>query len=164
VSWLWKALTDAMPRGSPASAIYLLEFTVIAIPCGLLVWWCVRRLRVQSLELAPDSALPPLAPSLQDWQEWLAQGQRLGSEGRWREAIHQVYWGSISYLESRHVWSADRARTPREYLQLLNRNTELHADLFSLTKSFESTWYGGTPAGEKNFNHACTVLERMRAR
>jgi hypothetical protein len=164
VRWLRKALAEAMPRGSPASAIYLLEFTVIAIPCGLLVWWFVRRLRVQSLDLAGNNALPASAPSSQDWQEWLAQGQRLGSEGRWREAIHHLYWGSISCLESRHLWSADRARTPREYLQLLNGNAELHADLFSLTEAFEHTWYGETPAAEKDFHQACTVLERITAR
>jgi Domain of unknown function (DUF4129) len=153
-----------MPSGSSTAAIYLLEFAVIALPCGLLVSWFVRKLRVQRLDLSPESVPHPSAPSSQSWQEWLAQGDSLAGEGRWREAIHHVYWGAISCLESRRLWPADRARTPREYLHLLSRDTAMHADLLCLTDWFEHTWYGETPAGEKDFNQACTVLERIRAR
>jgi Domain of unknown function (DUF4129) len=164
VRWLLNAVLSAMPSGSSTSLLYLLEFAVIAFPCGLLIWWFVRRLRVQQLDLPQDGVLHPSTPSAQDWQQWLAQGETLGGEGRWREAIHHVYWGAISCLESRRFWPADRARTPREYLRLLDRNSEVHGDLFALTKSFEHTWYGETPAGEKDFLEASNVLKRMTAR
>ena len=39
--------------------------------------------------------------------------------GQWREAIHFLYWAAISRLESKRLWPADRARTPREYLALV---------------------------------------------
>jgi hypothetical protein len=164
VRWLIRSMVRAMPSGSSTSAIYLLELTVIAIPCGLLIWWFIRRLQVQRLGLTRDSVPHSPAASAQGWQEWLEQGQRLGREGRWREAIHHVYWAAISCLESRGLWPADRTRTPREYLGLLSGNPETRADLFSLTRSFEHTWYGGLPAGEKDFAEACGVLERIAAR
>lgn len=163
VQWLVNALGKAMPRGSSTAAIYLLELTVVAIPFGLLVWWFVRQLRVQRLNLPQDSVPYASAPSSLPWQEWLAQGQRRGADGRWREAIHHVYWGAISCLEARRFWPADRARTPREYLRLLSTNTAMHGEMLSLTKSFEQIWYGETPAEEKDFHLACSVLERIAA-
>jgi hypothetical protein len=162
--WLLNSIIKAMPSGSSPSAIYLLELAVIAIPCGLLIWWFVRKLQVQGLGLSPDNAPHPSAPSAQGWQDWLKQGQSLGREGRWREAIHHVYWAAISCLESRRLWPADRTRTPREYLALLSDNPETRADLSSLTRSFEHTWYGGLHANEKDFAEACGLLERIAAR
>jgi Domain of unknown function (DUF4129) len=164
VRWLLNSIVKAMPSGSSPSAIYLLELTVIAIPCGLLIWWFIRRLQVQRLGLSGDNVPHPSAPSAQGWQEWLEQGQSLGREGRWREAIHHVYWAAISCLESRRLWPADRTRTPREYLGLLSGNAETRADLSSLTRSFEHTWYGGLQASEKDFAEACGLLERIAAR
>jgi hypothetical protein len=166
--WLLNSIVKAMPSGSSPSAIYLLELTVIAIPCGLLIWWFIRRLQVQRLGLSGDNAPHSSAPSAQGWQEWLEQGQSLGREGRWREAIHHVYWAAISCLESRRLWPADRTRTPREYLGLLSGNPETRADLSSdlnsLTRSLEHTWYGGLQASEKDFAEACGILERIAAR
>ncbi|MGB8537762.1 MAG: DUF4129 domain-containing protein [Acidobacteriaceae bacterium] len=164
VRWLLNSIVKAMPSGSSPSAIYLLELTVIAIPCGLLIWWFIRRLQMQRLGLSGESAPHASAPSAQGWQEWLEQGQTLGREGRWREAIHHVYWAAISCLESRRLWPADRARTPREYLGLLSGNPETRAELSSLTRSFEHTWYGGQPASEKDFAEARGILERIAAR
>ena len=162
--WLLNAIFRVLPSGSSSSAIYFLELAVIAIPCGLLIWWFVRKLQVQKLGLSRDNAPHPSAPSAQPWDEWLEQGQRLGGEGRWREAVHHVYWAAISCLESRRLWPADRTRTPREYLGLLQGNPETRADLTSLTWSFEHTWYGETPAGKEDFDQACSVLTRIAAR
>jgi hypothetical protein len=162
--WLLNAIVKAMPSGSSPSAIYLLELTVIAIPCGLLIWWFIRRLQMQRLGLAGDNVPHASAPPAREWQEWLEQGQALGREGRWREAIHHVYWAAISCLESRRLWPADGTRTPREYLGLLSGNPETRAELASLTRSFEHTWYGGRQASEKDFAEACGLLERIAAR
>jgi hypothetical protein len=164
VRWLLNSIVKAMPSGSSPSAIFLLELTVISIPCGLLIWWFIRRLQVQRLGLSGDNVPHPSAPSAQVWQEWLEQGQSLGRERRWREAIHHVYWAAISCLESRRLWPADRTRTPREYLGLLSGNPETRADLSALTRSFEHTWYGGLQASEKDFAEACGTLERIAAR
>jgi hypothetical protein len=163
VRWLLKLIVKAMPSSSSPSAIYLLEIAGIAIPCGLLIWWFIRRLQMQRLDLSGESAPHASAPSAGKWQDWLEQGQTLGREGRWREAIHHVYWAAISCLESRRLWPADRTRTPREYLGLLSGNPETRAELSSLTRAFEHTWYGGLQASEKDFAEACGILERIAA-
>ena len=162
--WLLKLLTSVMPSTPSHSTQVLLELTVIAVPCTVLVWWFIRRWRVQGLSLARANAPHPSAPSAQDWQVWLEQGQTLGREARWREAIHHIYWSSISCLESQGLWPADRARTPREYLALLDKKPDVRADLLLLTRSFEQTWYGAKPAGEQEFADALRELERIAAR
>ena len=70
----------------------------------------------------------------------------MAAKGQWREAIHFLYWASIARLESRRLWPADRARTPREYLALLAGTDPRKTNLTALTRSFERTWYGGRAA------------------
>ena len=72
----------------------------------------------------------------------------------WREAIHFVYWAAISRLESRRLWPADRARTPREYLALVAAEDPRKPGLSQLTGTFERFWYGGRPAGEGDYKNA----------
>jgi hypothetical protein len=67
----------------------------------------------------PTSRPCPGAASAREWQLWLEDARKAAAAGQWREAIHFVYWAAISRLESRRLWPADRARTPREYLALV---------------------------------------------
>jgi hypothetical protein len=107
------------------------------------------------VRLVPDDAGPATnAASARDWQLWLEDARRAAGAGLWREAIHYVYWASISRLESKRLWPADRARTPREYLALVAPDDPRRARLAQLTGSFELTWYGGRTAGERDYRRA----------
>jgi hypothetical protein len=85
---------------------------------------------------------------------WLEDARRSAAAGLWREAVHFVYWAAISRLESRRLWPADRARTPREYLALVAPDDPRRPGLSVLTGSFERIWYGGRPADEADYIHA----------
>jgi hypothetical protein len=65
-----------------------------------------------------------------------------------------MYWAAISRLESKKLWPADRARTPREYLALVAPDDPRKSGLGALTREFEWTWYGGRYAGEEEYLHA----------
>jgi hypothetical protein len=111
-----------------------------------------RRWRIR---LVPESDGPAAdAASARDWQLWLADTRRAAAAGQWREAIHFVYWAAISRLESKRLWPADRARTPREYLSLVAAEDPRKPGLATLTRSFERTWYGGRAAGESDYVQA----------
>jgi hypothetical protein len=79
----------------------------------------------------------------------------------WREAIHLVYWAAIARLESRRLWPADRARTPREYLALIAPEDPRRAGLAALTGSFERTWYGGRAAIENDYRQAEAIAASL---
>jgi len=126
----------------------------LAVGVGL-AWVLVRIERRWRIRLVPSYQAPaPEAASARDWQLWLADARKAASAGLWREAIHFVYWASISRLESGRLWPADRARTPREYLALVASEDPRQAGLALLTNSFERTWYGGREARESDYRRA----------
>ena len=127
---------------------------ILAVCVGL-VWGLLQLERRWRIRLVPESDGPAAgAASARDWQLWLADARRAAAGGEWRDAIHFVYWAAISRLESKRLWPADRARTPREYLALVTAEDPRRAGLATLTGSFERTWYGGRTAGESDYLQA----------
>jgi len=159
--WLNRRLNAISESQGSQLIVNLLLISLIVVICGAMLWWFARKVQSQRLMLSPPQTPHPSAPSSQDWQKWLDQGRSFAREQRWREAIHHVYWSAISRLESRGLWPADRARTPREYLRLLAARPDTLADLNNLTHSFERTWYGNQAAGQPEFDRACALLERL---
>lgn len=123
--------------------------------CVALVYFLLRLERRWRVRLTEDSYRPaPGAASARDWQLWLEDARNAAASGLWREAIHFVYWAAISRLESRRLWPADRARTPREYLALVAPEDPRKPGLSQLTGAFERFWYGGRAAGESDYKNA----------
>jgi Domain of unknown function (DUF4129) len=124
--------------------------------CVALVYSLLRLERRWRVRLTPDDDRRPApgAASARDWQLWLEDARRAAASARWREAIHFVYWAAISRLESRRLWPADRARTPREYLALVAQEDPRKPGLSQLTATFERFWYGGRAAGEPDYQNA----------
>ena len=133
----------------------------LAVALGL-AWGLIQMERRWRVRLVPLGERPaPEAASARDWQLWLADARKAAAAGRWREAIHFVYWAAISRLESRRMWPADRARTPREYLALIAPEDPRQPCLASLTRSFERTWYGGREAAETDYRKAEALASEL---
>jgi hypothetical protein len=137
---------------------------IVLVSVGL-VWGLLQLERRWRVRLTPElSGMPaPGAASARDWQLWLNDARSSASAGEWREAIHFAYWAAISRLESKRLWPADRARTPREYLALVGADDARKPGLASLTGSFERTWYGGREASESEYRAAEELAERLIA-
>jgi hypothetical protein len=136
-----------------AGRVIVLGF-ILAVCVGL-AWGLLQLERRWRIRLVPESDGPAVgAASARDWQLWLNDARRAAAAGEWREAIHFVYWAAISRLESKRLWPADRARTPREYLALVTGDDPRRAGLATLTGSFERTWYGGRAAVENDYRKA----------
>jgi hypothetical protein len=124
---------------------------ILAVCVGL-VWGLLQLERRWRIRLIPESTGPGAgAASARDWQLWLEDARQAAAAGLWREAIHSLYWASISRLESRRLWPADRARTPREYLALVAPEDPRKAGLATLSGSFERIWYGGRSAAQSDY-------------
>lgn len=131
------------------------EIGFIVLVCVALAWLFIRLERQGRLSAASIGSWPASdAASARDWQLWLEDARTAASQGAWRDAIHLLYWASISRLESNGLWPADRARTPREYLALVSPESAQRTGLANLTRSFERTWYGGRTAAEADFRNA----------
>lgn len=134
---------------------------ILAVCVGL-AWALLQMERRWRVRLTPDDVAPaPGSPSARAWQLWLNDSHEAAAGGRWREAIHSAYWAAISRLESRRLWPADRARTPREYLALLAADDPRRTGLAALTGSFESIWYGGRAAAESDYRQAEEMADEL---
>ena len=155
-NWLNSLFSGAAGLGARAPWLgHAVIVAFILAVCVGLVWGLLQMERRWRIRLTPEGMRPaPDAPSARDWQLWLEDARKAAASGSWRDAIHCLYWAAISQLESRRLWPADRARTPREYLALLAGEDPRRAGLAALTGSFERTWYGGRPAGEGDFRRA----------
>ena len=161
-NWLDKILSSIVRLGSRAPWIaWLLRGLLLIGICTGLIWFLVRIERRSRVRLIPDAAPAAGAPSAREWQLWLKDAQAMAEKGRWREAIHLLYWASIARLESRRLWPADRARTPREYLGLLAGADPRKPNLTALTRSFERTWYGGREAAAADFSAAMELAAAL---
>ena len=134
----------------------LFGLLILGVFIGL-VWSLIQIERRSRIRLIPELTALSGAPSAREWQLWLKDAQDAADAGLWREAIHFLYWAAISRLESRRLWPADRARTPREYLLLLPNVDPRRENLTTLTRSFERTWYGGREAGLTDYEAARTL-------
>jgi hypothetical protein len=160
LNWLFESAAKLRARSAWVGRAIVWGF-ILAVCVGL-VWGLMQLERSWCIRLVPQNDGPVAgAASARDWQLWLADARRAAAAGQWREAIHFVYWAAISRLESRRLWPADRARTPREYLAAVTSEDPRRAALASLTGSFERTWYGGRAAGESDYLKAEALAEEL---
>jgi hypothetical protein len=102
-----------------------------------------------------------LLASAKSWVLWLGEARSAAAHNNWREAIHLAYWSGISFLEHQGTWRPDRARTPREYLNLMVTSSEQREALAALTQIFELTWYAKRKADAGIFAQMMQSLERL---
>jgi hypothetical protein len=162
-AWLSRRLQGMAGNGSGRAWVApILLLALLLAASGALLWWFSRTRRSRSL-LPAMQRMPSDASARreQDWETWFQQARQLAEQQQWRESIHRVYWAAIAQLEARGVWRADRARTPREYLELMDAEGTRHSDLLELTRCLESFWYGGRPASEQDYVRACALFERV---
>lgn len=163
--WLNRLLESAMKASARAPWLgRALVWAFIVAVCVGLIWGLLQLERRWRIRLVPEDRGPaPGSASAISWQLWLEDARRAAAAGQWREAIHFIYWASISRLESKRLWPADRARTPREYLALVDPQDPRRPSLATLTGSFERVWYGGRPAAESDYQRAEQIASALIA-
>ncbi len=155
-----------LERMLTSSAFPVVSRVIIWILLGLAVavaaLWVIRTYRQGNIYT--ELAGLPGTVSAKPWRDWQAEAQAAAQEGRWRDAVHLSYWAAISFLEAQGLWRPDRARTPREYLQLLPAGDTHRDSLQQLTRSFETIWYGSNAATAESFASISSLLERLGCR
>ena len=163
-NWVERILSKLAAAGARAKWIGITaEVAFILALCLALAWFLIRLERQGRIAAASGFAPAAGAASARDWQLWLEDARQAAARLAWRDAIHLLYWASISRLESSGLWPADRARTPREYLTLLAPESQQHPSLNALTRTFERTWYAGHPATQSDFQQAEQLAAQLGA-
>jgi len=169
LSWLIRFFTAAANFGHHAPWLGpVLEWSFVGLSAVGILFWVRRSMARERLAVSLGGAL-----ASSDWQkesaEWADLARIEAERSNWRDAIHCLYWAGIVVLESRRLWRRDAARTPREYLDLLQRNSSqqpaLESQLIalgSLTRLFERIWYGLRGAEREDYAQALALFEELR--
>jgi Domain of unknown function (DUF4129) len=136
-----------------------IAWMLIVLAALLLGAWAVRAsLRGgKQTEMDLDGAARPEG----GWRDWLRNARASAERGDYRAAIHAAYWAGVMRLEEIHRLPQDRARTPREALRLIRRESAEYAPLAQLTRRFELVWYGYRSATETDWSDAMQQLEKL---
>lgn len=137
----------------------VIAWTVIALAALLLALWAVRA----SLRGARQTEMDLGGASRPEggWRDWLRNARAAAERGDYRAAIHAAYWAGVMRLEEANRLPQDRARTPREALRLIRRDSADYAPLAQLTRRFELVWYGYRSATEMDWSDAMRQLEKL---
>lgn len=146
--------SSAIPVISKFFVYGLIGLAVLAL--GFIAYRQIRSASEQESFVPTD-----LPVSARSWPSWLAEARAAAAQNNWREAIHLAYWTGIAFLEHQGAWRPDRARTPREYLQLLADSSQHREALAALTQVFELTWYAKREADAGAFSRTMQALERL---
>lgn len=161
--WVDRALMHlaAFGRRSPWIGA-VIEWGLAGLACALLLVWGMRTVRRQRLRLRLE-ATRQVEVTEERVLNWMREAEEHAARGAFRDAVHCLYWASISTLEGRRLWHPDRARTPREYLRLLDSATEAAKLLRRQTVSFETIWYGLRAAEQTDYEQALTLHRQLRS-
>ena len=163
-------ISDALFRllsriGGQKSMGEILLWIGLCAAAVLIAYWIFRRWFRAALleEIALGSSVVPT----RSWQQWVYSARAAAALGDYRVAIHYAYWAGVAHLEEMGSLSADRAKTPREYLRTLRKAKLLvsesdetrYQSLSILTSQLERTWYGYHIATETDFRDSLAQLE-----
>ena len=137
-----------------------LEWGAVALAAAGLIVWAFRAGRQQRVAIASNGGAG--AGWEKESDDWAERARLAAGRGDWREAVHSLYWAAIVMLEGQRLWRANRARTPREYVRLLEPGSARRKALGGLTSVFERIWYGLRPAAEHDYRQAEALLGELR--
>jgi hypothetical protein len=139
----------------------LMEWGTMTLAAVGLLTWVFRTMQRQRLAVRIESTA-----SAGIWQKesdnWAELARAEAEKKNWRAAVHCLYWATIVMLEGRKLWRQNRARTPREYLLLLEPGSSVQQALRTMTKIFERIWYGLRPAAESDYARALELFDQLR--
>ena len=145
----------------------ILFWLLIVAAVGVVAMWVFRFFasRDRGGALAPSTDVT----AVRTWQEWVREAREAASRGDFREAVHSAYWAGIARLEDLGIVPKDRAKTPREYLQLVVEPADgqlvsapvYRESLTALTKGLERIWYANRGAGLEDFRDSLRHLEAL---
>ncbi len=162
-AWLnrWIERASRLRAGSAWVGRVVVASFLVAVSL-VLIWvlWTLKRRWRQHVMPEPESAQEHDA-TLPNWHRWLEESRAAAECGSWRQAIHAAYWTVVAHMESKGIWSADPACTPRERLALIAEADDRKESLTRLTQAFESTWYGGWPADEAAYRQADALVSSL---
>jgi hypothetical protein len=163
--WQWVAeLFNGVSQFGKRSPwlVPLVEWGSVTLAAAGLMAWVLRTMQRQRLAVRIESSASA-EMCQKESDNWAELARSEAAKQDWRAAVHCLYWATIVMMEGRKLWRQNRARTPREYLLLLEPGSRMQQALRRLTQLFERIWYGLRPAAESDYANALVLFEELRS-
>ncbi len=129
-------------------------FLAVVLLFYVIYQWLIKSAKSQDFRAEVE-------PTTSDARHWVQEALAAADRGDFREAVHCAYWASVAHLEDIRILPRDRARTPRESLQLLDQHPKEQRILQGITRSFELIWYGYRPVSAAEWDGTKEQMEKM---
>ena len=136
----------------------LLEWSFFVLAAAGLLLFIRRNFARQQLQISMNAGAMQLSAWDREANDWAAEAETCAANHQWRDAVHCLYWAAIVRLEARRAWRHNPARTPREYVRLLQAGSAQQGALRGLTGIFERVWYGLRDAESTDYDRAKKAL------
>jgi uncharacterized protein DUF4129 len=100
----------------------------------------------------------PLSRGANEWEKYAL---KLGSEGRYREAIRAWFHAVLVTCYSESILHFRKGRTNWEYISSLSPSHAWRPELITLTRRFEQQWYGSDISTEEAFEDCGARAQRI---
>lgn len=162
IGWLDRLFSGVSRFGERSPwVVPLLQWGSIGLAAVVVLVWALRTMQRQRLAVSFE-AKAGMEPWQKESDNWAELARVQAEKQAWRDAVHCLYWATIVMMEGRKLWRQNRARTPREYLSLLEHGSAMQQKLRHLTQIFERIWYGLRPAAETDYKRALALFEELR--
>lgn len=138
---------------------------VIVTVIGILVWEVMRRSRrnipapvTGSEPIASSQDADPLSRGASEWERYAAQ---LAAAGRVREAIRAWYHAVLVTCYGAGILHYRKGRTNWEYVGAISPELAWRGDFITLTRTFETEWYGHTTSTQETLESCAERAERI---
>ncbi|MCI0661080.1 MAG: DUF4129 domain-containing protein [Acidobacteria bacterium] len=144
------------PTGSvmvPGFRIFLLVLLLAALIIGL--FQLMNRLRSRSKSEKEKDTRQVLGEEIEanlTSAEILARANELARQGDYRSAIRRAYIALLYELELRGKLRLHRSKTNRDYLEAIRREQALFPVFSTMTRTFETVWYGQITVSGEHFD------------
>lgn len=162
--WMWFGSLFAGAEKLGSALPWLgktLEWGFFLLAAAGLVLFIRRNFARQQLQIALSSGAVQFSAWEREANDWASEADARAANREWRDAVHCLYWAAIVRLEAKRAWRHNPARTPREYVRLLQQGSPQQSALRGLTGIFERVWYGLRDAESQDYDRARSFFTEL---
>lgn len=163
LEWLGEQIAKVL-GGAVGSGVGAIVFwAVVLATIAFVVLLIVRYGRLGKVPGIPTRERAVMVETTRSPLEWLAEAERLESEGRWREGLRCRHRAIIGDLVRQGAVREQAGRTAREHLRDVRSSLPPAAPpLAAATDLFEAAWYGHAETGPEESARFQAIAAQVR--